>query len=147
MASVQEPLIEQPASRLTALAVDTALAVACYFAAYRLRFDSAEFARFLPTATRTLPFVVASQVAGLLAFRAYTYRQGRRWLPRLLAGVFSGTAMGALLAWLVHGFQGVSRISFAVDALLLALAAFGWRAVAGLVRLARAAREERASAA
>jgi ABC-type polysaccharide/polyol phosphate export permease len=145
MSSVQEPLTEQPASRLTALVVDTALAAACYLAAYRLRFDSSELERFLPTAIRILPIVVASQIVGLLAFRAYTYRQGRRWLPRLLAGVFSGTAMGALLAWLVHGFQGVSRISFAVAALLLALAAFGWRAVTGLVRLFRAARAERAS--
>ncbi len=143
--SGQEPLIEQPASRLTAVVVDGALAVICYFAAYVLRFDSAELARFLPSATRTLPLVVASQIAGLLAFRAYTYRQGRRWLPRLLGGVFAGTAMGTLLAWLVHGFQGVSRISFPVAALLLALAAFGWRAIVALARLARAAREERAS--
>jgi ABC-type polysaccharide/polyol phosphate export permease len=142
--SVQEPLIEQPASRLTALVVDTALAVTCYFAAYRLRFDASELARFLPSAVRILPFVVASQIIGLLAFRAYTYRQGRQWFPRLLAGVFAGTAVGALLAWLVHGFQGVSRISFPVAALLLALAAFGWRAIIGLARLARAAREERA---
>ena len=53
--------------------------------------------------------------------------------------------VGALLVWLVHGFQGVSRISFAVDALLLALLTFGWRGGVGLARVARAAREERAS--
>ena len=138
-------LIEQPASRLTALAVDAALAVVCYLAAYRLRFDAAEFSRFLPSALRTLPFVAISQVAALLAFRAYTYRQGRRWFPRLLAGILVGTGAGALLAWLLYGFQGISRISFAVDALLLALAAFGWRAALSLARLARAARDEQAS--
>src|SRR6202022_268330 len=141
MDSVREPLIERPASRLTALVVDSVLSVMCYFAAYRLRFDSSEVARFLPSAARILPFVAISQITGLLAFRAYTYRQGRRWFPRLLAGVFAGTAMGTLLAWLGPGFQGVSRISFPVDALLLALAAFGWRAAVGLARLARAARE------
>ena len=145
MDSVREPLIERPASRLTALIVDSVLSVMCYFAAYRLRFDPSELARFLPSAARILPFVAVSQIIGLLVFRAYTYRQGRRWFPRLLAGVFAGTAMGTLLAWLVRGFQGVSRISFPVDALLFALAAFGWRAAAGLARLARAAREERAS--
>jgi hypothetical protein len=138
-------VIEQPASRLTALAVDSALAVGCYFAAFGLRFEAAEFARFLPSALRALPLVVLSQIVALFAFSAYTYRQGRRWFPRLLAGILVGTAMGALLAWLVLGFQGISRFSFAVDALLFALAAFGWRAALGLFRLARAAREHQAS--
>jgi hypothetical protein len=41
-------LIEQPASRLMALAVDAALAVGCYFAAFALRFDAAEFPTFPP---------------------------------------------------------------------------------------------------
>jgi homopolymeric O-antigen transport system permease protein len=145
MHNVGEPLVEQPVSRLTALVVDTLLAMICYLAAYSLRFDSSELARFLPAAVRTLPIIVASQIAGLLAFRAYTYRQGRRWFPRLLTGVFAGSAVGMLLSWLTHGFQGLSRISFPVDALLLALTAFAWRAVIGLVRLARAARDERAS--
>jgi ABC-type polysaccharide/polyol phosphate export permease len=137
-------LIEQPASRLMALAVDAALAVGCYFAAFALRFDAAEFSTFLPSALRTLPLITVSQVAALLAFRAYTYRRGRRWFPRLLAGILSGTAAGALLEWLTYGFQGISRISFAVDAVLFSLAAFGWRAAIGLIRLARVAREAQA---
>src|SRR5215813_9362661 len=137
MPDVREPLVEQPVSRLTALLVDVVLAVICYFAAYSLRFDSSELARFLPAAVRTLPIVVSAQVIGLLACRAYTYRQGRRWFPRLLSGVFVGTAAGVLLLWLMRGFQGLSRISFPVDALLLALTAFAWRAVTGLVRQAR----------
>ena len=119
----RDPLIEQPVLRLTALAADAALAVLCYFAAYSLRFDSSDLARFLPGAARTVPFIAVSQIAALLAFRAYTYRQGRRWLPRLLAGICAGTAFGVVAVRLVYGFQGVSRISFAVDALLLALAA------------------------
>jgi lipopolysaccharide transport system permease protein len=139
-----EVLIEQPASRLTALAVDCALAVGCYFAAFGLRFDAAQFALFLPSALRTLPLIAVSQVAALLAFRTYTYRQGRKWFPRLLAGILVGTGAGALLTWMIHGFQGISRISFAVDALLFALAAFGWRAAGGVIRLYRVAREEQA---
>lgn len=139
-----EPLVEQPASRFTAFTTDAALTVACYLAAYRLRFDSSELANFLPSAVRTLPLVAASQIAALLAFRTYTFRRGRRWFPRLLGGVLVGTAAGAWLTWQLYGFEGISRISFAVDALLLALAAFAWRAVAGVTRLARAAREERA---
>jgi len=145
MTVVREPLVEQPASRATALATDAVLAVLCYVASYGVRFDSADLSGFLPTVGRTLPYVVGSQLAALLAFRAYTYRQGRRWFPRLLAGVFSGAALAAVLVWLIHGFAGVSRISFVVDALLLALAAFGWRGVVGLIRVARSAREERTS--
>jgi ABC-type polysaccharide/polyol phosphate export permease len=143
--AVSDSLVEQPASRLTALAVDAALAVGCYIAAFALRFDAAEFAQFFPSALRTLPVVVVSQVVALSAFRAHTYRQGRRWFPRLLAGILVGTGSGVLLAWLVYGFQGVSRVSFAVDAMLLAFAAFGWRAAFSLMRLARAAREVQAS--
>jgi ABC-type polysaccharide/polyol phosphate export permease len=143
---VNEPLTEHPASRSTALATDALLTVGCYLAAYRLRFGSTEFASFLPSVIRTLPLVAGPQIAALLAFRTYTYKQGRQWLPRLLCGVLAGTAIGALLTWWLHGFQGISRISFAVDGLLLALAAFGWRAVSGVTKLARAVSDERAAA-
>ena len=136
--------VEQPASRLAALTIDATLAFACYLIAYRLRFTSSEFELFLPSALRALPFVVGAQIAALLACRAYAYRQGRRWFPRLLAGVCSGTAAGALLTWAMYGFEGISRISFAVDALLLVLATFGWRAASGIARLARLVREEHA---
>jgi ABC-type polysaccharide/polyol phosphate export permease len=134
-------LVEPPASRLTAMAIDAVLTAASYLAAYRLRFAEPEFARFLPFALRTLPLICAAQMTCLLIFQPYSYRQGRRWLPRLVAGVAAGTVLGVVLVWVVHGFEGISRISFAVDALLLALGAFGWRAAVGLVRLARAARE------
>jgi homopolymeric O-antigen transport system permease protein len=138
--------VEQPASRLAALTIDAMLAFACYLIAYRLRFTSSEFELFLPSALRALPFVVGAQMAAVLACRAYAYREGRRWFPRLLVGVSSGTAAGALLTWAIYGFEGISRISFAVDALLLVLATFGWRAGSGIARLARLVREERATA-
>jgi lipopolysaccharide transport system permease protein len=139
-------LVEPGASRLLGLAVDAALAIVCYFAAYRLRFEGTELVQFLPSAARTLPLVAGSQVAAIAAAGTYIHRQGRRWLPRLVLGVALGTGTGALLTYLVHGFDGVSRISFFVDALLLTLAAFGWRSVVGLTRLARAARDERREA-
>jgi ABC-type polysaccharide/polyol phosphate export permease len=145
MASRAEPLVEQPTSRAIAVVVDAAVAAACYLAAYRLRFESGEIGQFLPLAVRTMPLVAASQIAALLAFRAYTYRQGRQWLPRLLGGAAAGTAAGTLLTWWFYGFQGVSRVSFAVDAVLFSLAAFAWRAAIALARLARAAREPAAT--
>jgi lipopolysaccharide transport system permease protein len=136
-------LLEPPESRLGAIVADGALAILSYFAAYSLRFDGAELAQFLPSASRTVGLVAGAQVAAIAAAGTYTYRQGRRWLPRLVVGIATGTAIGTLLTYLVHGFEGVSRISFAVDALLLALSAFTWRGAIGLFRLARAARVER----
>jgi lipopolysaccharide transport system permease protein len=140
------PLVEPAASRLVGGAVDTALAVVCYFAAYRLRFEGTELSQFLPAAVRTVPLVAGSQVVAIAAAGTYVYRQGRRWLPRLVIGVTLGTGAGVLLTYLVYGFEGVSRISFIVDALLLTLSAFAWRSAAGVARLARAAREERRDA-
>jgi ABC-type polysaccharide/polyol phosphate export permease len=142
----REPLIEPAASRIVGLAVDTALAIACYFVAYRLRFEGSDLSQFLSSAVRTVPLVAGSQVLAIGASGTYVYRQGRRWLPRLITGVVIGTLAGALLTYVVHGFEGISRIAFIVDALLLTLAAFGWRGAAGLLRLARAAKAERRQA-
>ena len=136
-------LVEPPASRLAALFIDAGLALVCYWAAYRLRFEGAELTLFLPSVARTVWIVAGSQMAAIAILGTYTYRRGRQWLPRLVAGTLTGTAAGALLARTIYGFEGVSRISFVVDALLLILTAFAWRSGAGLVRLARAARVDR----
>jgi lipopolysaccharide transport system permease protein len=129
------------AEMLAAIAADLALAVACYLASYRLRFDAAEFGRFLPTAFRALPLAAVCQVAALGLTGTYGYREGRRWLPRLVAGIAIGTAAGAALAFAAYGFQGISRASFVIDPVLLLIGAFGWRGLVGLWRLARYARE------
>ena len=136
-----EPLAPGPASKVAAVAADAILASLCYLAAYRLRFATPDLAHFLPFALRTLPLVAGAQVAALLTLNPYAYVQGRRWLPRVLAGVAIGTAAGAALTWAIHGFEGVSRGSFAVDALLLILTMFSWRVIYGVTRLTRAARE------
>jgi hypothetical protein len=56
----------------------------------------------------------------------------------------SGTAAGALLEWLTYGFQGISRISFAVDAVLFSLGHLVGGPAIGLIRLAQVAREAQA---
>jgi ABC-type polysaccharide/polyol phosphate export permease len=140
------PLVEPPTSRIVALLADSALAITCYFAAYRLRFEGADLSPFLSSVLRTIPLVAGLQIVAITATGTYVYRQGRRWLPRLLLGVALGTAAGASLTYMLYGFAGISRISFVVDALLLTLSAFAWRSAAGLARLARAAREEQRGA-
>jgi lipopolysaccharide transport system permease protein len=136
------PLVAPAAWKVAGLFVDTALAIGCYFAAYSLRFEGVELSAFLPSAARTVALVAGSQVAAIALAGTYAYQQGRRWLPRLVLGVAVGTTVGALLTNLVHGFEGISRIAFIVDALLLTLSAFAWRGAAGVARLVRAARLE-----
>ena len=129
--------------QLAGFATDAALSVACYLAAYRLRFQTPELANFLPTVFRALPIVAASQIVALLASGVYAHREGRRWLPRLVGAVFTGTTLGAAVVYVTYGYQGLSRLSFAIDALLLILTAFGWRSGVGLWRLGRVARASR----
>lgn len=128
------------AETLWGLLADGTLAVACYLAAYRLRFNGAEFSQFLPTMLRSIPLVATSQVAALALTGVYRYREGRRWLPRLAAGVAIGTSAGTALTFAVMRFQGISRASIIVDAFLVLIGAFAWRGAVGLWRLARYAR-------
>ena len=111
------------------------------FAAYVLRFDSWTLRSFFLRRGRCPS--CGSQIAGLSIFLTYTYRQGRRWLPRLLAGVFVGTAVGALWYGLSMDLKECPHF-FPVSALLLAS-----RGLDGVLSLASLAdsrcREERAS--
>ena len=69
------------------------------------------------------------QLAALVAVRAYARRPRVDWLLRVLAGVALGTAAAVALIGLSMGFEGISRSAFLADAMLLAIAAVGWRAV------------------
>jgi len=123
-----------------AFLLDASLAVACYLAAYRLRFDVIRFSRFLPTALQALPFIVLCQLFALLLSGVYRHRDSRRWLPRLIAGIAGGSVIGTALAAGIVGLQGISRASFIIDPLLLLITSFAWRGAARLRRLAQNAR-------
>jgi ABC-2 type transport system permease protein len=49
------------------------------------------------------------------------------WLLRVIAGVVAGTAASSVLLGMTIGFEGVSRSAFVADAMLLTIAALGWR--------------------
>lgn len=119
-----------------AVLFDALVAIGSYLMAYRLRFAGAEIGTFLPTALRSLPLVVCCQVAVLALAGLYRFEQAR-WMLRLLGGAIVGTLAGATATRLLLGFEGISRVSFAVDGLLLALSAFAWRGADALRRLAR----------
>ena len=125
-------------SRLLGLSLDALLGVSAYIASYWLRFDSERLAAFLPGAWSTVPLVVGAQILALGALQAYAPRPKASWLSRVVAGILLGTAASALLLRVAVGFQGISRMAFAADALLLSIAAIGWRGVWVLRARARA---------
>jgi ABC-2 type transport system permease protein len=129
---------------VTALLLDTALAVACYVATYRLRFEVETFPRFLPYALQALPFIVGAQLTALTLSGVYRYRESRRWLPRLIGGIAAGSAIGTGLAAGITGLQGISRASFIINPLLLLMVLFAWRGALRLRRLTQRARALRA---
>jgi lipopolysaccharide transport system permease protein len=112
---------------LLGVVLDALLAVSAYIASYWLRFDSERLAAFLPGAWSTVPLVAGAQILALGALRAYAPRPKASWLSRVVTGIVLGTAVSALLLQVTVGFQGISRMAFAADALLLSIAAIGWR--------------------
>src|SRR5580698_262140 len=130
---------------LPSVVLDASLGVSAYLASYWLRFDSERLATFLPAVWSTAPVVVGAQVLALAAVRAYAPRPRASWLPRVIAGVVLGTAASTVLVRAALGFEGVSRMAFVADALLLSIAAVGWRGVWMLRASAHAGRFTRAS--
>ena len=123
-----EPLIRRPVWLLSVL-MDGSLGAVVYPASYWLRFQDDRLATFLPTAWATLPFVVAGQLLALVLIGAYARRARIDWLVRIVTGIALGTAISGFVVAGTVGLEGVSRTAFVADAILLAVAAIGWRGV------------------
>ena len=134
-------------SWLLGVFLDALLGVSAYIASYWLRFDSERLAAFLPLAWSTVPLVVGAQILALGTLQAYAPRPKASWLSRVVAGIVLGTGGAAALLWVAVGLQGMSRMAFAADALLLSVAAIGWRGVWVLRARVRARALARASVA
>ena len=134
-------------SWLLGVILDALMGVSAYIASYWLRFDSEQLAVFLPGAWSTVPLVVGAQILALGALQAYAPRPRASWLTRVVAGIVLGTAVSALIVAVAVGFQGMSRMAFIADALLLSIAAIGWRGAWVLRSRARARTLARASVA
>jgi homopolymeric O-antigen transport system permease protein len=112
---------------LRSVAVDGCLAASSYLAAYWLRFQGDHFDDFVWAAWSTMPIVVVGQLLGLMVAKAYAPRPRVDWLLRVALGIVLGTGAAALAIRVTTGFEGVSRLAFAADALLMTIAAMGWR--------------------
>jgi lipopolysaccharide transport system permease protein len=143
--AVGDPRLPRRPSWPFSALIDGGFAIAAYLAAYWLRFYGDRLEAFLPGAWSTLPIVALMQVAALFAVGAYAPRPRVDWLLRVLAGVALGTAAAVALIGLSMGFEGISRSAFLADAMLLAIAALGWRGVWVLRARAKARAEALAS--
>jgi ABC-2 type transport system permease protein len=146
-APVSTAVVPVRPSWLLGVLLDALLGVSAYIASYWLRFDSERLAVFLPGAWSTVPLVAGTQILALAALKAYAPWPKASWLSRVVAGIVLGTAVSALLLRVAVGFQGISRMAFAADAVLLSIAAIGWRGAWVLRARARARAVTRASVA
>jgi lipopolysaccharide transport system permease protein len=124
-----DPLLPRRPGWALSIVLDGLLAASANLAAYWLRFQGDRLEAFLPGAWSTTPFLVVGQLAGLVMAGAYDRRPRLDWLFRVTVGIVAGTTVAAGAVGLMLGFEGVSRSAFVADAILMTIAAIGWRGV------------------
>jgi UDP-GlcNAc:undecaprenyl-phosphate GlcNAc-1-phosphate transferase len=105
--------------------LDIVLITACYYTAYRLRFEGDSFDAFLPYFTSSLPVVLACKLAALYVSGLYQRSWetfGLRDVTAMARGVGLGSLLSVLIAVYVYRLEGFSRVVFVLDALLLIVA-------------------------
>jgi UDP-GlcNAc:undecaprenyl-phosphate GlcNAc-1-phosphate transferase len=126
--------------------LDLVLIAACYYLAYRLRFEGEDFDHFLPYFTASLPVVLGLKLASLYGSGLYQ-RSWETFSLRDIAVVLRGVAMGSVLSVLAAAYfyrlEGFSRVVFIIDALLLTVAIVATRASFRSMSLVAASRSKR----
>ena len=146
--SLLAPLLRDLTFRFHAgeVMLDLVLISACYYAAYRLRFEGENFDLFLPYFTASLPAVLGCKLASLYGSGLYQRSWetfGLRDLTAVLRGVLMGSLLSVLAAAYFYRFEGFSRVVFLLDALLLTVAIIGTRASFRSMNLVAASRNKR----
>jgi UDP-GlcNAc:undecaprenyl-phosphate GlcNAc-1-phosphate transferase len=117
--------------RVAEVLLDVCLVTIAYYAAYRLRFEGAEFSSFFPSFIQSLPIVVGVQMVVLFVVGAY---RGVWRFFGLMDGVIFGKAvlLGTLtsvfLIVYLYRFENYSRGVFVIYGALLLLLLGGSRA-------------------
>jgi UDP-GlcNAc:undecaprenyl-phosphate GlcNAc-1-phosphate transferase len=126
--------------------LDLVLITACYYFAYRLRFEGQALDHFLPYFTASLPVVIGCKLASLYGSGLYQ----RSWetfslrdMAVVVRGVFMGSMLSVLAAAYFYRFEGFSRVVFIIDALLLMIAIVATRASFRSMSLVAASRSKR----
>lgn len=110
--------------------LDLVLITACYYAAYRIRFEGEALTVFLSSFAISLPAIVGCQLAALYTSGLYS----RSWstfglydLSTVLRGVAAGLVLSVLTVTYLFKFERFSRSVFIIDAVLLTVAIIGTR--------------------
>jgi UDP-GlcNAc:undecaprenyl-phosphate GlcNAc-1-phosphate transferase len=126
--------------------LDLVLIAACYYLAYRLRFEGQNLDHFLPYFTASLPVVLGLKLASLYGSGLYQ-RSWETFSLRDIAVVLRGVVMGSVLSVLAAAYfyrlEGFSRVVFIIDALLLTVAIVATRASFRSMSLVAASRSKR----
>jgi len=126
--------------------LDLILITACYYFAYRLRFEGEGLNHFLPYFTASVPVVLGCKLASLYGSGLYQ----RSWqtfslrdIAVVMRGVFTGSLLSVLAVAYFYRFEGFSRVVFIIDGLLLLIAIVATRASFRSMSLVAAARSKR----
>jgi len=126
--------------------LDLVLIAACYYLAYRLRFEGEDLDHFLLYFTASLPVVLGLKLASLYGSGLYQ-RSWETFSLRDIAVVLRGVVMGSVLSVLAAAYfyrlEGFSRVVFIIDALLLTVAIVATRASFRSMSLVAASRSKR----
>jgi UDP-GlcNAc:undecaprenyl-phosphate GlcNAc-1-phosphate transferase len=126
--------------------LDLVLIAACYYFAYRLRFEGESLDHFLPYFTASLPVVLGCKLASLYGSGLYQRSWetfGLRDMSVVLRGVLMGSLLSVMAAAYFYRLEGFSRVVFILDALLLTVAIIGTRASFRSMALVAASRNKR----
>jgi UDP-GlcNAc:undecaprenyl-phosphate GlcNAc-1-phosphate transferase len=126
--------------------LDLVLITACYYLAYRLRFEGEDLRNFLPSFTASLPAVLGVKLASLYVSGLYQRSWGTfglRDVAAVIRGVGLGSVLSVLAAAYLYRFERFSRLVFILDAILLTLAVIATRVSFRTMNLVAASRSKR----
>ena len=110
--------------------LDLLLITACYYAAYRLRFEGEALEIFLPSFTASLPIVLVCKPVAHYLLDSTDARgplSASATCPQSRARSCSGATASVLAATYLYRFERFSRGVFIIDAVLLLVAILGSR--------------------
>jgi UDP-GlcNAc:undecaprenyl-phosphate GlcNAc-1-phosphate transferase len=142
------PFLKELAFRWHAgqIMLDLVLITVCYYTAYRIRFDGQDLDNFLPYMETSLPIVLGCKLAAIYGSGLYR-RSWETFGLRDLTAVARAVAMGSLMSlaalYYLNRGEGFSRLAFALDGLLLAVAIVATRASFRTMSLVAATRNKR----
>jgi UDP-GlcNAc:undecaprenyl-phosphate/decaprenyl-phosphate GlcNAc-1-phosphate transferase len=126
--------------------LDLVLITACYYLAYRLRFEGESLENFLPSFTASLPMVLGLKLASMYVsglYRRSWETFGLRDLTAVVRGVGLGSVLSVIAVVYFYRLEGFSRLVFILDFMLLSAAVVATRASFRTMSLVAATRSKR----